>query len=228
MKITDTRERLLGRINSMILNEAGLETCFNTAGTLATMALQTATEKHEATAAIYDDILSLETTDLRSGQMDFFLHLQIREDSQLDESIRPFIDFLKSDGNLPARQLCRDSYKKNMKVIICCTSGATSTFIAEMINEEARNNLISIEAAGMPWHQVKDVADEYDAILMAPQISYMEKKFKKEFGDKASVIPAMDFATFNAAHIIHTVMTEKNSGNADRKSRCECRSLCLC
>ncbi len=212
--MTETRTNIIERINAMMKTEINVHSVKKEDG------VQVDTFDHEGSISLYDDyILTLETTNKKNGEMDFFLHFDMKEDAELESKIRPFLDFLKSNGSGESGSICRSCFKEPLRVLLCCTGGVTSSHIANMINDKADELMIDLKAEGSPWFEMKEKAEQADIILLAPQISYLEKKLKAQYGEKVSCIPAMDFATFNSKGIIHTIMKKAKERKRSRIER---------
>lgn len=216
MKTTVTRQNIIEKINQLFVTGQEFKAIRDD------YSVKIHTVDRDGSIALVDDhILTLESTHLKTGETDFFLHFDMNEDDELENKIQPFLDFLKSDHSEESKTICRSCYKTPLKVYFCCTGGVTSSYIAHMLNDKARELMINIHAEGMPWMDLKKRAREADLILLAPQISYLEKKLKAEFGDKVSMIPAIDFATFNYQGMLHTVMKRDKERKAKRKAQIE-------
>lgn len=51
----------------------------------------------------------------------------------------------------------------------------------------------------------EEVANDYDIILLAPQVAYMYPNLKRKFGKKVLEVEAMDFATGNVNHTLESI-----------------------
>ncbi|MDO4466209.1 MAG: hypothetical protein Q4C49_04305 [Bacillota bacterium] len=74
--------------------------------------------------------------------------------------------------------------EKIENILICCTAGLTSGYYASLLqskmDEDMPNNKIQVCGANVSF--LPSMIDEYDIVLLAPQIYYMEKELKKIWG----------------------------------------------
>ena len=68
--------------------------------------------------------------------------------------------------------------------------------------QQAQQNII-VDA--YPIMNVEEVANDYDLILLAPQVAYMYPNLKRKFGKKVMEVEAMDFATGNVNHTLESI-----------------------
>ncbi|MEG0275802.1 MAG: hypothetical protein RR630_02130, partial [Coprobacillus sp.] len=65
---------------------------------------------------------------------------------------------------------------------------------------------LGIQVDAVAYTDIDNVADQYDIILLAPQISYMLPRYKEKYGCKVMGIESVDFATSNFEGIIQKVL----------------------
>ncbi len=224
--MTETRQKYIQTIRCIFC-----ENRMETAADEETISVSTAS--HDGSLRFYDDILSIESVNRKNGNTDFFLHFDLEdpsdedENKNIEEKIRPFLEFLRSASTSEKTELCRQAFDRPLQILLCCTGGITSSWIASLMNEEAENSLIDIHADGMPWFEItSEKAAGYDMILMAPQIAHLKKRLESEFGSKVALINAMDFATFNARSILARIMNDKKSSTPGMERKPW--PLCLC
>lgn len=79
-------------------------------------------------------------------------------------------DLLKKDGN-----------QKN--VLVLCANGATSSMLANAIKKGAKEREIDLDSTAMAYGQHKDILDEFDLIILAPQMASMLKELQEDVKD---------------------------------------------
>ena len=90
--------------------------------------------------------------------------------------------------------------KPKIKILLCCSGGLTTTYFAYKIDE-------AIAATG--YNELFKKGEQYDVILLAPQVSFMYAKVKKIFKDKYLLnIPAQVFAKYDVKEILNLVDQE--------------------
>lgn len=89
-----------------------------------------------------------------------------------------------------------------MKILLVCAGGmSTSILMKKMENywREAGEEL-DIKAVGLSEYQ--DVYQNYDIVLMGPQVSYRLKEVKENTGLPCSAIQSFDYAIANCPNIM--------------------------
>ena len=131
----------------------------------------------------------------------FYLHFEMNDFYTTRKNIMAFFQFLREDHQ--NKQENSKIHFSTLKILVCCTSGLTSHYFAELI----KNKQHSIQVDAYPVHQIETVGEDYDVILLAPQIAYMYSQLKKKFGKKVMQIEVIDFATGNVNHVINSLAT---------------------
>ena len=115
------------------------------------------------------------------------------------KNILSFFQFLKDENH---HNKVNSSLKlSSLKILICCTSGLTSHYYASLMQQAQQNIIVD----AYPIMNVEDVANDYDLILLAPQVAYMYPNLKRKFGKKVMEVEAMDFATGNVNHTLESI-----------------------
>ncbi|HHX69198.1 MAG: PTS transporter subunit EIIC [Miniphocaeibacter sp.] len=70
--------------------------------------------------------------------------------------------------------------KDSKAVLVLCANGATSGMLANAINKGATENNIPVEATAMAYGQHKDIMDNFDLIILAPQMGSMLEELESE------------------------------------------------
>ena len=72
----------------------------------------------------------------------------------------------------------------------------------EKMNKVHQN--IKIDAVS--FTKVDEVENQYDYILLAPQISYKYDEFKEKYGDKVMMMDTIDFASLNVDSVLNQII----------------------
>lgn len=143
------------------------------------------------------DIIQLSVLNLISDSHEFYLHFQMHT---LEHAKKLFGEMLESVGELAVRPLVR--------VLLCCTSGLTTGFFAQKLNESAKLLNLNYEFSAVSYGNLYHAAAQFDVVLLAPQISYIWEVAKKILSNKKIFkIPPKDFATYD----VWAVFTELKS-----------------
>ena len=79
-----------------------------------------------------------------------------------------------------------DIKDKKVSVLVLCANGATSGMLANAIAEGAKQKNMDLESTAMAYGQHKEILDQFDLIILAPQMASMLDELKTET-DKAGV-----------------------------------------
>ena len=89
-----------------------------------------------------------------------------------------------------------------MKILLVCAGGCSTSILMKKMNSywKEKNVELLIKAVGMGDYL--DVVDDYDIILVGPQINYRLDDIKEDTNKPCSVIPSVDYAIANCANIM--------------------------
>ena len=133
------------------------------------------------------EIIQLSVLNLMSNRHEFYLHFQMHT---LDHAMKLFGEMLDSVKEL--------AVKPPVKILLSCTSGLTTGFFAQKLNESAGLLSLNYEFTAVSYGNLYHVASQYDIILLAPQISYIYDTVKKVLNNKKVYqIPPRVFATYD-------------------------------
>lgn len=120
-------------------------------------------------------IIEEEIFDSHNNERVFYLHFQMNNVNRVYLLIKEFFDFI-----------CHYKNKKK-KILLCCSSAVTTTYFAYEMNQlaEKLNMPYIVEAIG--YTNLESVIDDYELVLLAPQIAYLDAKIKKQFLHKKIV-----------------------------------------
>ena len=108
-----------------------------------------------------DCIIELDVENKMTKEKVFFIHFQMN-------------NFHHALGLLYDMRLClqRLTTSKKTKVLLSCTSGLTTGFFAEKLNEGVQLLNKDFEFNAVSYGNLYDMAKDYDVILLAPQVSF--------------------------------------------------------
>jgi PTS system cellobiose-specific IIB component len=125
------------------------------------------------------------------------MEYQVKEEENISYYLHcHFVNFLN------ATQLFHDflTYLNKfipLKVLICCSSALTSSYLVEGLKEYAQSHHENISYTACSYNRILEA--EYDLILLAPQIGYLRKQLPKDMNIK--VIPTQLYATYDYGKI---------------------------
>lgn len=96
--------------------------------------------------------------------------------------------------------LIEEGGQKN--VLVLCANGAISSMLANAIKKGAKARAIDIESTAMAYGQHKDLINEFDLIVLAPQMASMFKELEedvKNYKTKAVSISGAEYVALAKA-----------------------------
>ncbi len=93
-------------------------------------------------------------------------------------------------------------------ILLSCSSGLATSYYAYMMNEFLKNADIDIHVEAISYTEIERVADDYNVILLVPQIKYLLPELKLQYGHKVFTMNTQDFATNNYMHVLEYLSTK--------------------
>lgn len=149
------------------------------------------TGRYKAAISFHDDIIELYIEERLTGALVYYLHFETYDYEESMNNLRSFFDVLLDRTPAPKTEL---TAAEGMRILICCTSGITSSMYAQILQEKLEPAGVQVDARS--YMMLDPADDQYDLILLAPQIRYALPDLQAQYGsDKVHMISAMDFAT---------------------------------
>jgi cellobiose-specific phosphotransferase system component IIB len=146
----------------------------------------------------YDDIVELRIETIRDKETVFFLHFQLHDLAKAEEQF-----------NEMKETLIHQKDKQGVKILLCCTSGLTTSYFAELLNKASDSMKYNYNFKAANYQRVYEEGFGYDVILLAPQIAYERKKMQNALkGALVMSIPSQIFATYSCGKLIDLVRAE--------------------
>ncbi len=102
---------------------------------------------------------------------------------------------------------------KKMHILLTCNLGASTGIMANKMKEVAQKSevlkKVDIRIEAQPGDIFSDVVNQFDVVLVAPQMMHRYKFFEqcaKENNVKIAAIDPRDYGTVNAGNIIKTAI----------------------
>lgn len=93
------------------------------------------------------------------------------------------------------------------KILLCCNQGMSTSLLVQKIEKEIAARGVDVQIEARPWGLAKDKVNDYDVVLLGPQISYALKEAQKiSDGTPVQVIPMADYGRMNAAAILDNAL----------------------
>ncbi|GEM_PF-2442270 len=166
------------------------------------------TDRYLAQIEIDEDIVSLYMEERATGEQIFFLHFQAVDLEDSIEKVKVFLYRLYHDEDQDENGELPDLHHP-IEMLICCTSGITSAMYARLITRKLGSDLVHADAKSV--FSLTDEDDQYDLILLAPQVHYMFEDINSRFPGKVHRIDTMDFATDRISGTLNQLHTLSDS-----------------
>lgn len=164
---------------------------------------------YHASIAFYEDsIVELSIQERRTKNSVFYLHFQVSDLQTAEKNIQVFFDFFEkarrtqAELNLPA---VRDA--AGMKILISCSSGFTSSYFAFLMQEALNQVQAEVKVDAVSSMELSLVQEQYDYILLAPQVAYRLEEFRRKYGEgRVLAIDTMDFSSRNVKGVMNWLL----------------------
>ena len=145
-----------------------------------------------------ENIIELMITDNETEETKFYLHFQLKEEAHAKDLTRQMLHTLVSLKS-----------KKAIRVVLTCSSALTTSFFAQKLNEAAEVLNLDMSFNAVSIDRIYQEAQNYDVVLLAPQIAFQYAKIKEILKDKLVLkIPASCFGQYQTGPLIDLVRTE--------------------
>ena len=96
-----------------------------------------------------------------------------------------------------------------MKIVFICGNGVSSGMIANKTQKAGQNKGYDIKTEAYSYAQLRDVIDNFDVVLVAPQMKFNEKSIAdtcKVHGKKYAIVDDLTFATLDGEKCFDTAL----------------------
>lgn len=146
------------------------------------------------------NIVEFSVKNLEKKELEFYLHFQIK-------NIKHIVDLLDE----MFETINKLTSKPILKVLLTCTGGLTTGYFADRINEVTQLLDMDIHVDAVSYNNLYKVGEEYDMIMLAPQISYMYAKTCGILRNQNVLkIPPAIFAKYDVKKILSIIEEERN------------------
>lgn len=96
-------------------------------------------------------------------------------------------------------------------ILLACAAGMSTSMLVQRMADAAASKNIETDIFAVSVDEVERKLDEknVDAILLGPQVRYMETDFKKKYENEnrpVAVINMMDYGTMNGEKVLQTAL----------------------
>lgn len=143
-------------------------------------------------------IVEMSVNTLEDDENKFYLHFELKDLSHAKELFKEMLEVLESLEKQP-----------KIKILLCCTSGLTTNFFKDKLNEASKILSLNFEFNAVSFSKLYATAYDYSIILLAPQIYFQFDSVKKNLSEKLVLkVPAKIFASYDTGKLFEFVRTE--------------------
>lgn len=140
-------------------------------------------------------IIDMKVENLNKQKVTFYLHFDLQELQRAKELLNEMLEALKNEIE-----------NKDINILLCCTSGITTTYLKEKLNDATKLLNLPYHFEATYYKIIHQEACKYDLILLAPQISHEQATIQNHFPDiPTAVIESKSFATTDVATIFKQI-----------------------
>lgn len=140
-------------------------------------------------------VVELRITAGKTDETAFFLHFELNDLEYAKELFGEFLDTF---------DILRS--KRNVRVLLSCTSAITTSFLAGKLNEASKLLSMDYHFDATPFPTIHEKAYDYDMILLAPQVAQEADALALALENTPVIkIKPRLFATYDAPAILETV-----------------------
>lgn len=134
----------------------------------------------------------------KDNTVKFYLHFELKDEEHAKQLFEEMIDTLRNLKN-----------EKTLKVLLSCSSGLTTSMFAENLKSVAEMLGLDYEFNAVAYLNIYEEVENYDVILIAPQIGYAVNRLKDSLPHKLILqVPTSIFATYDALAAIKFIQGE--------------------
>lgn len=153
--------------------------------------------KYSLSKIIFYDMSIIEMTikNTVSNKIEFYLHFQMTTIKHALELYYEMLDCIKGLIDKPV-----------LKVLLSCSGGLTTTYFASEIQKGADVLHYPMQVDATGYNNLYKRGEEYDVILLAPQVSYIYPKVKAILKNQIILkIPSKIFAGYDVAGLLKLI-----------------------
>lgn len=162
-------------------------------------------------------IIEFSVTSKKDDSVRFYLHFELNDEQHAKKLFDEMVEALLDLQN-----------EKTVKVLLSCSAGLTTYMFAEKLNSTAKMMELDYQFNAVSYVSIYEEVNQYDVILIAPQIGYMLNKLKESLPDKLVLqIPTAIFASYDSLAAIQYIQKEiedyreqKNKSKKEKKQHC--------
>lgn len=90
-----------------------------------------------------------------------------------------------------------------MNILLVCAAGMSTSLLVNRMNEAAKKDGVTVHIEAHPVGSIDQFGDNFDIILLGPQVRYELKKVQKKYPNKpVEVINMQDYGMMNGEKVL--------------------------
>ena len=161
-------------------------------------------------------IVEFNIVSYKDQEVKFYLHFELNDEDHAHQLYDEMVETLIELKN-----------KKTLKVLLSCSSGLTTSMFASNLNSVVEMLGEDYHFEAVAYTNIYEEVENYDVILIAPQIGYLLKRLKESLPDKLVLqIPTAIFAGYDAIGAIKFIQNEIDQFQKEKKEKQEIKCHC--
>lgn len=161
-------------------------------------------------------IVEFNIVSYKDQEVKFYLHFELNDEDYAHQLYDEMVETLIELKN-----------KKTLKVLLSCSSGLTTSMFASNLNSVVEMLGEDYHFEAVAYTNIYEEVENYDVILIAPQIGYLLKRLKESLPDKLVLqIPTAIFAGYDAIGAIKFIQNEIDQFQKEKKEKQEIKCHC--
>lgn len=161
-------------------------------------------------------IVEFNIVSYKDQEVKFYLHFELNDEDHAHQLYDEMVETLIELKN-----------KKTLKVLLSCSSGLTTSMFASNLNSVVEMLGEDYHFEAVAYTNIYEEVENYDVILIAPQIGYVLKRLKESLPDKLVLqIPTAIFAGYDAIGAIKFIQNEIDQFQKEKKEKQEIKCHC--
>jgi PTS system cellobiose-specific IIB component len=92
-----------------------------------------------------------------------------------------------------------------LKILLCCSAGMSTSLLVEHMKKAAKERGLQAEILAVALHEFGQYLDEFDVVLLGPQVRYKLPEFRQaatEKGKPCDVIDMVAYGMLNGGKVL--------------------------
>ena len=154
-------------------------------------------------------VVELRITMKKDGKSKFYLHFDLNDLDHAKDLFREMSD-----------SLIRLKVQEKVDVLLCCSSGITTSFFAEKLNSASEFLSRTYSFSAVSYNNLYMRAFSADIVLLAPQVGYQLWRVREILKDKTVlVIPPSIFGSYDVSRLFKMLDEERGRQEARLKKK---------